>query len=165
MYFDAANKGCGIIVNMGINKLAIEVLDYDDVISMINKVNKTGGCILFGEIAPVNVINKRLPSFEPYNCVAVSKRLLGIKNKLVWTPYQLYKVLFNKHNFRRIYVGGGPSQEQQEALAKQQALTQQLQQKQQDENEKDQEQKRRQLQEEQGFGGFNAPGSGNDTLG
>lgn len=165
MYCDAENKGCGIVLNMSLNKLAVEVKLYEDVLKEIRAVYKMGGCVLFGKIAPTKVINQRLPSFEPYNCVAITKRLLGIKHTYTWTPYQLYKVLVNKYNFRRICVGSDISPEQQQAMDDSEALTKQLQQKQDEENEKDQQQRIEGLHEEQGMGGFNMPGSGTNKLG
>ena len=42
--------------------------------------------------------NNRIKKWRQLNCVTVCKRLIGINDLLVITPYQLYKKLMNSGN-------------------------------------------------------------------
>ena len=90
---------CFLIMGNGFDWILIEpVWNYTDLIFIRNKnllhiIKKKGYQLL--HTTPHLALNQK-GYFRPHTCVEVVKRLLGISNPKIWTPYQLFLFILSK---------------------------------------------------------------------
>lgn len=69
----------------------------------IEKLKKLGYTIIHGHTKPTKILTNNFPySIAPFNCIAVTKALLAIKEPQCWTAWKLYKILVSKHQFKEL---------------------------------------------------------------
>lgn len=80
-------------INPMSNQLFIEVYQFFESVDFIGDVKK----VLSAEICEVNVENVGLKTapLSFFTCVEMVKRVIGLHNRFVITPYQLYKKINN----------------------------------------------------------------------